>query len=172
MKTSRRPPVSRDSKTPEDRFRKVVELLGLQTLLHTRVRSLDEVDQRRVALGVAILRNPAAILLDDPTGGLEPAERDPLLHDVQEALAELELTAMYATGDRAEAIDLGDRIAFLKDGEVQQIGTSAQLAADPATVDVAKFMYGDDLNIMSGRVAGDALLLPDQDLALHRPRGT
>jgi ABC-type branched-subunit amino acid transport system ATPase component len=144
----------------------VATLLGLETQLGTSARALSPEDTWRLALAVALVRRPGALLLDAITRGLGDERRQELAAHLADVLRETGQTTVYTTNDPGEAIGIADRIAYMEDGEVQQVGTPAQLAARPATLSVAQFLSPGRWDIATGRLQGHRLATPERTYVL------
>src|SRR5438309_10596455 len=104
------------------RGRHAADVLGIQALLERRPRQLSGGQRQRVALGRAIVRNPRVFLFDEPLSNLDAALRVQMRVELKRLHDRLETTAIYVTHDQVEAMTLGDRVAVMKDGLVQQVG--------------------------------------------------
>jgi len=133
-----------------ERARELLELVGLAGYERRSVHTLSGGEQQRVALARALAPEPAVLLLDEPLGSLDRRLRDRLLEDLARLFADLRLTALYVTHDRAEAFALGDRVAVMRAGRVVQVGTPDELWARPVDEDVARFLGL--ANVSDGRV--------------------
>ncbi|MCE9525010.1 MAG: ABC transporter ATP-binding protein [Planctomycetales bacterium] len=103
----------------------IASQLGIQHLLQRRPGELSGGEQQRVALGRALVRQPAAMLLDEPLSSLDPPLRSELRRLLKELQQRLKVTTVYVTHDQGEAMSLGERIAVIKDGKIEQAGTPA-----------------------------------------------
>lgn len=121
------------------RVGEVASLMGLGALLPRVPAGLSGGERQRVALGMALTRTPEVLLLDEPLAHLDPPLRRQFQAEIRRVQRELGLTTIHVTHDRAEAMALGDRIAVLRAGELQQVGTADDLGDRPATAFVAEF---------------------------------
>jgi len=130
-------------KTPRDDIRRrvtdVAERLGLSELLTRKPDELSGGQRQRTALGRAVVRQPRAFLLDEPLSHLDAALRRQMREELKQLHRRLGATMVYVTHDQAEAMTLGDRIAVMRDGHIQQIADPATLLAKPANAFVAEF---------------------------------
>jgi multiple sugar transport system ATP-binding protein len=155
------------------RVAEVSALLGLDTLLERRPGELSGGQRQRVALGRALVRRPKLFLLDEPLSNLDAALRISVRAELKKLHQRLGATFVYVTHDQAEAMTLADRIAVLRDGALEQVGTPREIYGAPATAFVAGFVGTPPVNL----VAPDALGLPSaaarvalrpEDLAVAR----
>ncbi len=122
------------------------ETLGIAELLDRKPGALSGGQQQRVALGRAIVRNPEVFLLDEPLSNLDAKLRAEMRTELQQLQEDLGVTTIYVTHDQTEAMTMGDRIAILDDGELQQLGTPMQCYHEPANVFVAGFLGEPSMN--------------------------
>jgi len=132
--------------------RQVAAKLGLEGLLERRPRQLSGGQQQRVALARAIIRQPVAFLLDEPLSNLDANLRLQMRAELKGLQRELGTTMLYVTHDHAEAMTLAHRIAVLRDGTLQQVGTPMELYRRPANRFVAGFLGTPPMNFLSGSV--------------------
>jgi multiple sugar transport system ATP-binding protein len=135
----------------------VAETLGITDLLEKKPGSLSGGQQQRVALGRAIVRDPAVFLLDEPLSNLDATLRGRMRTEIQQLQRDLDVTTVYVTHDQVEAMTIGDRIAVLDDGHVQQVGTPMTCYHEPANRFVASFIGEPSMNLLDcefDRVAG------------------
>jgi ABC-type sugar transport system ATPase subunit len=126
--------------TRRRRVREVADRLGLADLLHRMPAELSGGERQRVALARALLRDPVVFCLDEPLSALDPVLRTAARRDLDLLLRADGRCALYVTHDQGEAMTLGDRIALLKDGRLEQVGTARDLYDNPATTFVAAFV--------------------------------
>ena len=131
-------------KTPKDEIKRRVEeaakILDLEKLLDRKPRALSGGQRQRVALGRAIVREPAAFLMDEPLSNLDAKLRVQTRAEILRLQRRLETTTVYVTHDQVEAMTMGDRIAVMSQGVLQQIGTPPELYDNPVNVFVAAFI--------------------------------
>jgi multiple sugar transport system ATP-binding protein len=131
----------------ERRVRETAELLGLSPWLDARPTTLSGGQRQRVAIGRCLVRRPAVFLLDEPLAQLDAPLRAELRAEIARLQRQLRTTTLYVTHDQAEAMALGDRLAVLAGGRLQQEGTSRELYDRPANVFVARFLGSPGMNI-------------------------
>ncbi|QDT36323.1 ABC transporter ATP-binding protein [Stratiformator vulcanicus] len=138
-----------DSKAAiRSRVEETAVLLGLGDLLHRKPRELSGGQMQRVAVGRAIVRQPAAFLFDEPLSNLDAALRDQLRRELKSLHQRLKATMVYVTHDQTEAMTLGDRIAVMNGGTVQQVGPPAEVYDRPANTFVAGFIGSPPMNLL------------------------
>jgi multiple sugar transport system ATP-binding protein len=139
----------------EDReriVRECSEMLGLDELLDRKPSQLSGGQRQRVALGRAIVRRPAAFLMDEPLSNLDAKLRLQTRAELIELQHRLQTTVVYVTHDQVEAMTMGDRIAVMEHGALQQVGPPQQIYDEPANVFVAGFIGTPPMNTVDGRV--------------------
>ena len=145
-------------KTPNEEIRRRVEAvgdtLGLRDLLHRKPRALSGGQRQRVAMGRAIVREPSVFLFDDPLSNLDAKLRHEMRLEIARLHRALGATILYVTHDQVEAMTLADRIAIMKDGELQQYGPPMTLYTEPANRFVAGFLGSPAMNFLEGRIGG------------------
>nr|WP_157572976.1 sn-glycerol-3-phosphate ABC transporter ATP-binding protein UgpC [Halogranum salarium] len=122
------------------------ELMGISDLLDKKPGELSGGQQQRVALGRAIVRKPAVFLMDEPLSNLDAKLRTEMRIELQNLQENLNVTTVYVTHDQTEAMTMGDRIAILNDGQLQQIGTPLECYHQPANQFVAGFIGSPSMN--------------------------
>jgi ABC-type sugar transport system ATPase subunit len=132
----------------DKRVRKAAEILDLGELLKRKPKQLSGGQRQRVALGRAIVREPVAFLMDEPLSNLDAQLRVATRAEILKLQSDLGTTTIYVTHDQVEAMTMGDRIAVLSRGVLQQIGTPADLYTDPANVFVAGFIGSPAMNLV------------------------
>jgi multiple sugar transport system ATP-binding protein len=153
----------------EETDRKVEEaarILDLQQHLDRKPANLSGGQRQRVAMGRAIVRDPSAFLMDEPLSNLDAKLRVQMRTEVARIQSNLGTTTVYVTHDQTEAMTLGDRVAVMRTGVLQQVGSPGELYADPANLFVAGFIGSPAMNFMPGRVEGGRVKLPIGDLPL------
>ena len=126
--------------------------LGIEDLLDRKPHQLSGGERQRVALGRAIVRNPAAFLLDEPLSNLDANLRHQMRRELKRLHRDLKTTMIYVTHDQVEAMALGDRIAVMNEGRVLQVGTPLEVYQQPANLFVAKFFGSVPMNLCRGTV--------------------
>jgi multiple sugar transport system ATP-binding protein len=136
------------------RVRDVARTLGLQTLLDRRPAFLSGGQRQRVAMGRAMVREPTAFLMDEPLSNLDAKLRVSMRAELARLHDRLGVTTVYVTHDQVEAMTLGQRVAVLRDGVLQQCDTPQRLFHRPANLFVAAFMGSPSMNVVEATVAG------------------
>jgi len=139
------------------RVQKAAESLGLTEYLHRKPKALSGGQRQRVAMGRAIVRNPVAFLMDEPLSNLDAKLRGQMRAEIRNLQRQYETTTLYVTHDQVEAMTMGDRIAVLRKGLLQQLGTPDELYQAPANLFVAEFIGAPPMNVLTAAVkrAGD-----------------
>jgi multiple sugar transport system ATP-binding protein len=143
--------------------RKVAEaakVLDLEQHLDRKPANLSGGQRQRVAMGRAIVRDPKAFLMDEPLSNLDAKLRVQMRTEVSRLQADLGTTTVYVTHDQVEAMTLGDRVAVMRSGVLQQVGTPAELYETPANLFVAGFIGSPAMNFMPATAEGDKVKLP------------
>jgi ABC-type sugar transport system ATPase subunit len=157
-------------RTPKDelhqRVHSMAELLGLEELLKRRPGQLSGGQRQRVAMGRALVREPRVFLLDEPLSNLDAKLRVQMRAELKKLHHRLGITTIYVTHDQVEAMTLGDRIAVLSAGRLQQIGAPQDVYDHPTNVFVAGFIGSPPMNLLRGSVSGG--LVEAGDLAFQR----
>ena len=140
----------------DQRVHQTAALLGIEDLLGRKPAELSGGQQQRVALGRAIVRRPQALLLDEPLASLDVPTRLSLRRELRRLHGELKLTTIHVTHDQAEAMALGDRIAVMNQGRIEQVATPTGVYRRPATRFVAGFFGSQGMNFCpsDGQVLG------------------
>jgi multiple sugar transport system ATP-binding protein len=134
-------------KRPE-RIHWAASLLGIDHLLDRKPRQLSGGERQRVALARALVREPQVFLLDEPLSNLDAKLRATAREDLKEFQRRVGITTIYVTHDQVEAMGLGDRIAVLDKGRLQQVGTPQEIYHDPANTFVATFVGSPPMNLL------------------------
>jgi thiamine transport system ATP-binding protein len=146
------------------RTREVLGLVGLAGYERRSVTTLSGGEQQRVALARALAPEPRVLLLDEPLGSLDRPLRERLLDDLGRLFDELDTTAVYVTHDQAEAFALGDRVAVMRAGRVEQVGEPDELWSHPSSAEVARFLG-------LGSIGSGALVRPEAVAVLPAANG-
>src|SRR3954451_2107408 len=142
-----------------ERNRKVEEVaavLGLSELLERKPAKLSGGQRQRVAMGRAIVRDPSVFLLDEPLSNLDAKLRVQMRAEIAELQARLRATTIFVTHDQVEAMTMGDRVAVLKGGVLQQVGPPQDLYHRPTNLFVAEFIGSPAMNLLAGTVENGA----------------
>ena len=163
----------------DERVRKAAAILELESNLDRKPGQLSGGQRQRVAMGRAIVRQPAAFLMDEPLSNLDAKLRVQMRAEIASIQRDLGVTTIYVTHDQVEAMTMGDRVAVLKDGYLQQVDTPQKLYDRPENIFVGAFIGSPSMNLYSGSIdvdgAGGIITLGSQTLSLsptsleHRP---
>ncbi len=132
----------------DKRVRNASKILSLDNFLQRKPRALSGGQRQRVALGRAIVRNPKVFLLDEPLSNLDAKLRGQTRIELQKLHRDLETTFIYVTHDQVEAMTMGDRIAIMNAGILQQVGTPGEIYDHPANLFVAGFIGSPTMNFV------------------------
>ncbi|CAH0265865.1 sn-glycerol-3-phosphate ABC transporter ATP-binding protein UgpC [Plantibacter sp. VKM Ac-2880] len=146
----------------EERATRVLEaakLLDLEDYLTRKPKALSGGQRQRVAMGRAIVRQPQVFLMDEPLSNLDAKLRVQTRTQIASLQRRLGVTTVYVTHDQTEALTMGDRIAVLKDGILQQVGTPRDLYEKPNNVFVAGFIGSPAMNLFEGEIADGGIKL-------------
>lgn len=170
------------AKVPKDetdrRIRQAADILELGPQLEKKPGQLSGGQRQRVAMGRAIVRQPAAFLMDEPLSNLDAKLRVQMRAEVAKLQRELGVTTIYVTHDQVEAMTMGDRVAVLKDGYLQQVDTPQNLYDHPANVFVAAFIGSPSMNLYNATytangdggtvtIGSQTLRVPESVVASH-----
>ena len=125
------------------------QLLGIGHLLDRRPRQLSGGERQRVALARALVREPTALLLDEPLSNLDAKLRTSARQEIKHFQQRVGVTTIYVTHDQVEAMGMGDRIAVIDHGRIRQVGTPTEIYDDPADRFVATFVGTPPMNIVA-----------------------
>jgi multiple sugar transport system ATP-binding protein len=148
------------------RVEEAARILDLEPHLDRKPSQLSGGQRQRVAMGRAIVRNPAAFLMDEPLSNLDAKLRVQTRTEVARLQQRLGTTTIYVTHDQTEALTLGDRVAVMRSGILQQVGAPMELYNSPVNVFVAGFIGSPAMNFMPATVEGDTVKLPFADVRL------
>jgi multiple sugar transport system ATP-binding protein len=168
-------------KTPKDeqtrRVTDVARILGLDPLMHRKPAELSGGQRQRVAMGRAMVREPLAFLMDEPLSNLDAKLRVQMRAELSRLHERLGTTTVYVTHDQVEAMTLGQRVAVLRDGILQQCDKPQNLYNHPANLFVAAFIGSPPMNLVEASVGADSvsfgsteLPIGEADLAAYRGR--
>ena len=141
-----------------ERVAEAARVVGCADLLERRPAELSGGERQRVALARALVRDPDVFLLDEPLSNLDAQLRAQMRAELKELQRRVGATMVYVTHDQVEALTLGDRIAVVHEGGLQQVGTPDDVFARPATRFVARFVGSPAMNVLPARLEGDVLV--------------
>jgi multiple sugar transport system ATP-binding protein len=136
----------------DGRVRDAAAILGIQDLLHRRPKALSGGQRQRVAMGRAIVREPQAFLMDEPLSNLDAKLRVQMRAEIRRVQTNLGVTTIFVTHDQIEAMTMGDRVAVLKKGLLQQVDTPQALYDHPANLFVAGFIGSPAMNMVEAHL--------------------
>jgi multiple sugar transport system ATP-binding protein len=160
------------------RVREAAGILGLEEFLERKPRALSGGQRQRVAMGRAIVREPKAFLMDEPLSNLDAKLRVQMRSEIARIQHELNVTTLYVTHDQVEAMTMGDRVAVIKKGVLQQIDTPQFLYDHPTNLFVAGFIGSPSMNLVGATLSrddgtltaefgGDKIAIPDDVLGMR-----
>ncbi|MBW4551455.1 MAG: sn-glycerol-3-phosphate ABC transporter ATP-binding protein UgpC [Aphanocapsa sp. GSE-SYN-MK-11-07L] len=155
-------------KQRQARIAEAAEKLGLAQLLDRKPKQLSGGQRQRVAMGRAIVRDPAVFLMDEPLSNLDAKMRSQIRTEIAELQDRMGTTTVYVTHDQVEAMTMGDRVAVMRGGELQQLATPQDLYDSPANVFVAGFIGSPAMNIFPTQLRKTALGLLMLDVGDQR----
>ena len=150
----------------EEHVNAVASTLGLGDLLDRKPAALSGGQRQRVAMGRAMVREPAAFLMDEPLSNLDAKLRVAMRSELVRLHARLQTTSLFVTHDQTEAMTLGQRVAVLRDGVLQQCDTPQQLFSNPVNLFVGAFIGSPSMNFVEAAVAGDGVVFPGLGMPL------
>ena len=154
----------------ERKARESADVLGLTEVVLRKPRQLSGGQRQRVAMGRALVREPTVFLMDEPLSNLDANLRVQMRSEVLRVQRRLGVATLYVTHDQTEAMTMGDRVALLRDGTLQQLAAPQELYENPANLFVATFIGSPPMNLYEGAISGPAdglvLSLGSQRLAL------
>jgi multiple sugar transport system ATP-binding protein len=155
----------------ETKVKEASKILGLDNFLKRKPRQLSGGQRQRVALGRAIVRNPQVFLLDEPLSNLDAQLRVETRVNLQKLHKDLNATFIYVTHDQVEAMTMGDRIAVMNDGILQQVASPREIYDDPVNMYVAGFIGSPKMNFIPVTVSGSTAKASGFSLELPKAPG-
>ncbi|MGC9669051.1 ABC transporter ATP-binding protein [Planosporangium sp. 12N6] len=149
--------------TRAEQVAQVASALGIGDVLERKPSQLSGGQRQRVAMGRAIVRRPGLFLMDEPLSNLDSGLRAELRAEISGLVRELGVTCVYVTHDQAEALTMADRVAIMRKGVLQDVGTPTQVYGRPATLYVAAFLGSPRMNLLEAEV----YVSLDRHVALH-----
>jgi multiple sugar transport system ATP-binding protein len=138
----------------ENRVREAAVILGIEELLERKPKALSGGQRQRVALGRAIVRKPSVFLFDEPLSNLDAKMRVQMRTEIRKLNLDIQTTMIYVTHDQVEAMTLGDRLAVMDKGTIQQVGTPIDLYNRPVNRFVGSFIGSPAMNFVAGEISG------------------
>jgi multiple sugar transport system ATP-binding protein len=152
------------------RVNEAARILGLEQFLDKKPRSLSGGQRQRVAMGRAIVRQPQAFLMDEPLSNLDAKLRVQMRAEISGIQRDLKVTTIYVTHDQVEAMTMGDRVAVIRKGELQQVATPQELYDQPVNLFVGGFIGSPAMNLVEAKLeranGGLAVKTGEQTIAL------
>jgi multiple sugar transport system ATP-binding protein len=145
------------------------KLLQIETLLDRKPSQLSGGQRQRVAIGRALVRKPQVFLFDEPLSNLDAKLRLEMRTELKRLHQMLQTTVVYVTHDQIEAMTLATRIAVMRDGRIEQLGTPEEIYNEPATLYVAGFVGAPSMNMLQAKVDGATLAIEGSDARLPLP---
>jgi multiple sugar transport system ATP-binding protein len=157
----------------KERVGHAARLLGLEALLDRRPKQLSGGQRQRVAMGRAIVRQPQAFLMDEPLSNLDAQLRVHMRGEIESLQKRLSVTTVYVTHDQVEAMTMGDRVAVLRDGLLQQVDTPSNVYDKPANLFVAGFIGSPPMNLAQVTLekSNGGLVIPLGETKIPLPKG-
>jgi len=162
-------------KTPraemDSRVQEAAEILGITELLDRRPKQLSGGQRQRVAVGRAIVRKPSVFLFDEPLSNLDAKLRVQMRAEISKLQKTLQTTTVYVTHDQVEAMTMGNRIAVMRTGKLQQVGTPLEVYEQPANLFVASFIGTPPMNFIPATLADGGATVAASGFRLPVPPG-
>ena len=156
------------------RIAETANLIGISDILNSSIKQISKPQRQLVAIARAFVKRPQVLLFDNPISELDPQLKVRMQSVIKRFCLNSQVTVIYATHNPSEAMTLGDRIAYIDEGKIQQIGTSYELYNNPVSEDVARFISYPEMNFLEfeTEVDGDryTLNLINADFSIHAPR--
>jgi multiple sugar transport system ATP-binding protein len=137
------------------RVKDAARILGLEGFLDRKPRALSGGQRQRVAMGRAIVRNPQAFLMDEPLSNLDAKLRVQMRAEISRLQSDLGVTTIYVTHDQVEAMTMGDRVAVMRKGELQQVADPQELYDEPVNLFVGGFIGSPAMNMLQAHLEGN-----------------
>jgi multiple sugar transport system ATP-binding protein len=148
---------TRNSRADIDRrVREIAGILRIANLLEKKPSALSGGDMQRVAIGRALVRQPKAMLMDEPIGALDAKLREEMRAEIKRLHIKQGSTTIYVTHDQVEAMSLADRIVIMHEGVLQQVGSPEEVYAHPQNLFVAQFVGSPVMNVAAARISDEA----------------
>lgn len=155
-----------DKEIIDEKVKSAAEILNLTELLNRKPKQLSGGQRQRVALGRAIVRNPKVFLMDEPLSNLDAKLRVQMRSEIKKLHKQLQTTFIYVTHDQTEALTMGDRIAVIDKGVIQQVDTPDNVYKKPANTFVAGFIGSPSMNFIPVDVVDNKIKINDEEITL------
>ena len=142
----------------EKKVNEVAELLEIKEFLQRKPGQLSGGQRQRVAMGRAIVRNPKAFLFDEPLSNLDAKLRGQVRIEIKKLQKQMGVTSVFVTHDQVEAMTLGDRLAVINEGIIEQVGSPIEVYENPATYFVAEFIGTPQMNFVNGKISSNQFI--------------
>jgi multiple sugar transport system ATP-binding protein len=162
LKMAKVPKAERD-----ERVARAAEMLNLTPYLQRKPKALSGGQRQRVAMGRAIVREPQVFCMDEPLSNLDAKMRVQTRADIARLQADLGVTTVYVTHDQVEAMTMGDRVAVMNGGELQQVATPLELYTRPVNLFVAGFIGSPPMNLIPADVSGSAVRIGPYEIPVE-----
>ena len=156
-----------DKKEIEQRVKEAVQILGLEELQKRKPSQLSGGQRQRVAMGRAIVRNPKVFLFDEPLSNLDAQLRGQVRIEIKKLQRSMNVTSVFVTHDQVEAMTLGDRLAVINNGIIEQIGTPIEVYETPKTLFVAEFIGTPKMNFINGKIKNQKFVAGKTEVSLN-----
>ncbi|MEP9400061.1 sn-glycerol-3-phosphate ABC transporter ATP-binding protein UgpC [Mesorhizobium sp. KR2-14] len=156
----------------EEAVKKAAKILQIENLLERRPSELSGGQRQRVAIGRALVRDPQVFLFDEPLSNLDAKLRMEMRTELKRLHQMLGTTVVYVTHDQIEAMTLATRIAIMRNGQIEQLATPAEIYERPATLYVAGFVGSPSMNMLDARTADGVARIQGSDVAISLPAET
>ena len=151
----------------QEKVIQMAELLGIKDLLDRKPKELSGGQMQRVALGRALVREPKLFLMDEPLSNLDAKLRTHMRTEIKKLQKKIGITTLYISHDQVEAMSMADRIAIMKNGNIQQIGTPIEVYHQPNNIFVGQFIGNPQMNLINGSVRDKSLFLFSQPIIIQ-----
>ena len=142
----------------EKKVNEVAELLEIKDYLQRKPGQLSGGQRQRVAMGRAIVRNPKVFLFDEPLSNLDAKLRGQVRIEIKKLQKQMNVTSVFVTHDQVEAMTLGDRMAVINEGVIEQVGTPIEVYEKPETLFVAEFIGTPQMNFIKGKLESNKFI--------------
>ena len=156
-----------DKKTIDEKVKQAAEILDLSELLKRKPKQLSGGQRQRVALGRAIVRNPKVFLMDEPLSNLDAKLRVQMRSEIKKLHEKLQTTFIYVTHDQTEALTMGDRIAIIDKGFIQQVDAPDEVYKNPDNAFVAGFLGSPPMNFVPVKIENGSVKINDNVIELN-----